>query len=217
MTFEIIKNVIPKKIITDYIEAINEVNCYFNEEPSELTLSGRVYDISNTLHHKYRFVEPILEHVEKFTKSDKFFTAGWQLRLDRPSNSTELLGWHRDCDYFKGLGILGAVAWVPLTDITHESGGIEVAIGEFIESSFEPVNKVYQHPGRKPHSVWEVEYGESKNETVICEVGDLVLFDLLTPHRSIPNSSAKTRITLQIRFFNYDINTTLNRSDIELR
>lgn len=217
MTYSVKKNAIPLNLITSYVEDISELNRYFNELPTEKTLSGRVYDMANTLPNKYRFLDPILPYVEEFLQSKRFFASGWQLRLDLPSNTTELLSWHRDCDYFQEFPTSGLVAWIPLTDISIDSGGIEVASGVFDQYSFTPINKIYEHPGRKPHNVWEVDLADVVGERIICSAGDLVLFDLLTPHRSIANRSQSTRITLQIRFFTFDKNIELHRALIESR
>lgn len=215
MVHKIINNVVPTNILLNYKQKIWDINSYFNETPTELTLAGKTYDIANTLVEKYKINDFVESHAQKFVGSNRIFPAGWQLRMDRPSNASELLAWHRDYDYFQQFGIKGCVAWIPLTNISKESGGIEIANGDFSLNSLKSAKKIISWPGRKPHEVWECDYSGTDNISVCCEPGGIALFDLLTPHRSIPNHSKTTRITLQIRFFAWDSNTNATRSDIE--
>ncbi|WP_179954050.1 phytanoyl-CoA dioxygenase family protein [Denitrobaculum tricleocarpae] len=215
MTHAIIQNVIPESVIQEYLKNIWEVNRYFNDSPTEFTLAGKTYDIANTLADKYRVHDFVVGPAQEFVGSERIFASGWQLRLDRPSNASELLEWHRDYDYFQKLGPRGCVAWIPLTQLSEESGGIEVANGSFTLENLTSEKKIKSWEGRKPHQVWECNYQGGDTITAMCNPGDIVFFDLLTPHRSLLNRSSKTRTTLQIRFFAWDENTNATRSDIE--
>jgi hypothetical protein len=215
MTHKIIEDVIPVDMINRYLDKIWDINRYFNKSPTELTLEGKTYDIANTLTEKYKLHDFVVEHAQKFVGSNRVFASGWQLRMDRASNASELLAWHRDYDYFQKFGIKGCVAWIPLTTLSEESGGIEVANGIFTTENLSSIKKTKIWPGRKDHDVWECNYLGSDNITPSCKIGGAVLFDLLTPHRSIPNRSQNTRITLQIRYFAWDHEFKPNRSDLE--
>lgn len=211
--FLIIKEIIPKDLISRATRKLYKINQFFNGEFDENGFSGSVYDFGNQISERYEIGIIAEKEVEKILGSPLICT-GFQLRMDTGGNSSELLNWHRDTDYYQNYPSKGVVAWIPLREVNEHNGTIELIKGQFKKEDFTPFQKEYVYEGRKPHHVWEVNPGDHKSEIIQMEPGDLLLFSVLNPHKSIPNKSDITRFTIQTRFFPM-FNTDLDREQLE--
>ena len=149
--------------------------------------------------------------------SNELIVSGLQLRMDLPRNQSELLGWHRDCDYFQEFPRRGLVAWLPLQSITEETGGVAVIPRSTVEDGLESVELQKQWPGRrKPHRVFEIRDVEAALISmppairVTCKAGDALFLSLWNLHRSEPSRSSEARWTLQYRYFSASEATMAN-------
>lgn len=139
--------------------------------------------------------------------SGNMIVTGFQLRIDLPRNESELLGWHRDIDYFRDFPEEGVVLWLPLEDVTADSGGISVIPQRLSRHDCESMEVVKSWPGRKPHKVYEIQNPDGVLERlaepvkVTCSAGDGLLFSMMTVHRSETNVSKDIRWTLQYRYY----------------
>lgn len=169
-----------------------------------------VYDMVNSHPALFRLAgkPEIVELADEFInggRTGQVIVKGLQLRMDLPGNQSELLGWHRDRDYFQSLPQNGLVLWLPLVDIDERTGGISVVPRPVPDVEF--VELVKHWPGRKPMRVFEVKEPDRvlaegpPPVRVSCRAGDGVFFNLWNMHRSEPNSSERVRWTLQFRYF----------------
>jgi len=176
-------------------------------------LAATVYDVVNSHPEMFRLsgsegLRRVADVLINGRPTNELVITGFQLRMDLPGNESELLGWHRDCDYFQQFPSEGVVLWIPLFDVGAESGGISVVPQNLPIESLRSVELEKHWPGRrKAHRVYEI----AESETVLaalaepvritCNAGDGLFFSLTSAHRSEPNRSATARWTLQYRYF----------------
>lgn len=182
-------------------------------ETIDHSLAATVYDVVNSHPEVFRLVgsEELRRAADVLINgsvTNELVTTGFQLRMDLPGNQSELLGWHRDCDYFQQFPSKGVVLWCPLFDVTRESGGISVVPENLPYEGLRGVELEKHWPGRrKPHRVYEIEDGDgalaglAEPVRIECKAGDGLFFSLTSPHRSEPNRSSGARWTLQYRYF----------------
>lgn len=182
-------------------------------ERADHALAAGVYDIINSHPEVYRLagsdaLRRVADVLINRQAANEIIVSGFQLRMDLPHNQSELLGWHRDCDYFQSLPLDGVVMWIPLFDINSDSGGISIVPEVVPVERLRTVQLEKTWPGRrKPHRVYEIEDIEAALPSlaepvrVTCEAGDALIFRLSSLHRSEPNRSDKVRWTLQYRYF----------------
>jgi ectoine hydroxylase-related dioxygenase (phytanoyl-CoA dioxygenase family) len=186
-----------------------------------------VYDMVNSHPELHRLAgaDELCEVADSLINGNgarELVVSGLQLRMDLPNNRSELLGWHRDHDYFPHLPKQGVVLWIPLHDIDEENGGIS-----FVPAPAEHLQSVAVHrswPGRrKPQRLFEIDDAEAALESlpapvrVTCKAGDALFFSLWNPHRSEPNRSQAARWTLQYRYFSASeaVTDKLDRATLE--
>ncbi len=114
-----------------------------------------------------------------------------EYRTRPPGN--EPLVWHQDGFYNRGLDLY--TAWIPLTTMTEEIGGLAVAEGlhqgGYLHESYPP-----------PRYLIDAEdIPNDAQRTVQFEPGDILIFDRRLPHTGLPNSSADSfRFSVDMRF-----------------
>lgn len=124
------------------------------------------------------------------------------MRFDPPHQPDHLFDWHQDTLYL--LGSLNAVTvWVPFGRVDEHHGTIEVAIGSHKKGIF-PYKRISDKP-IEPYVPFlqrdlSLDYDVNfPTEIVTADRGDLVIFNQMALHRSLPNYSDKPRWTAQIR------------------
>lgn len=124
-------------------------------------------------------------------------------RIDSRKREKYLFGWHQD--YWFSMGSRnGLVAWVPLTDVSEETGGLEVI------SSEASGRKLYDvRPGTVFNSYADaIELDEPIPDQAAVPIrvaaGDALVFRFDVLHRSLPVlSDTRNRWTLQARFADF--------------
>ncbi|XP_078680911.1 phytanoyl-CoA dioxygenase domain-containing protein 1 homolog [Branchiostoma floridae x Branchiostoma belcheri] len=131
----------------------------------------------------------------------------WNLRTKTPYNEQTEVPWHQDNAYMdeEALGTLIPTAWIPLLDATVQNGCMQMV-------------RVGHRKGVLAKHVcctggtWYVEMAKEKMEqtldcdltkdVVTCEMpyGSVLLFNNLTPHRSLSNISTDVRWSLDLRW-----------------
>ncbi len=173
---------------------------------------AKVYDLINFHPLLYKMsghdrLQSVVDALINGRANEEIIVNGFQLRMDLPKNTSELLAWHRDADYFPGFPPDGLVSWIPLHEITPDYGGISVIPGVLKLDEFRTyewdkrrsgtnrVTKRYELRGEK---ALDTEYKKVRVET---EPGDAVLFSMRSPHKSEYNHSEKIRWCIQIRWY----------------
>lgn len=176
---------------------------------------AKVYDLVNSHPSLHALTaHPNLETLVDLLLNDqadgRLLVNGFQLRMDQPGNETELLGWHRDIDYFPGMSPHGGVLWIPLADVNERAGTISIIPERFPFESVQAGVIERTPPGRsipqRRHEVQNVaELLERRDPVKLdCKRGDLVFFNMLMVHRSEPNHSEAIRWSVQLRWYPAD-------------
>lgn len=127
------------------------------------------------------------------------------IRVDTPDNRA-LFHWHQDTTYL--LGSINAITvWIALTGANRQRGSIELIPGSH-KSGFFPFFFPNGTPAQKsyvsPRDLYLLE--EPIGDPLMVEVdpGDLVIFHQMLLHRSTPNFSNYPRITVQLRYSDFN-------------
>ncbi len=130
---------------------------------------------------------------------------GSGIRIDNPGETRYQAPWHQD--YLAQLKSPdGLVFWSPLVSVTPEMGPVEFSVGSQAEG---PV-PVYSDTTGGQSGAYALRLHEETErlnryarEAPLSAVGDLIVIDFLTLHRSGANQSNRSRWSLQIRYFNF--------------
>lgn len=175
--------------------------------------AATVYDVINSHPEIFRVagsaeLRRVADILVNREPKNELVVTGFQLRMDLPGNESELLGWHRDCDYFPKFPSDGLVLWIPLYDVDDSTGGVSVVPESLSVECLNAVELEKDWPGRsKPHKVFEIADSETalaelaEPVRIHCQAGDALFFSLASVHRSEPNRSSRARWTLQYRYF----------------
>lgn len=131
--------------------------------------------------------------------------AGYGIRIDNPYEDKFRAKWHQE--YLSQLRSMEAFTlWSPLLDITKSLGPVDVCPG----SHKEGVLKVSTGKGSGSNAyslqiVNESDYLDKyKIASPLINVGDLMIIDWHTLHRSGENNSTRSRWSMQMRYFNFN-------------
>jgi ectoine hydroxylase-related dioxygenase (phytanoyl-CoA dioxygenase family) len=131
----------------------------------------------------------------------------WNLRPKTPKSEITELPWHQDASYFDNTTYSHLIlsAWIPFVDTTLENGCLQVA--RYAHKR----GRVAKHNGCWKDS-WFLYMDDEEmtkslgvdfsKDIVTCEVpfGSVLLFNQLTPHRSLPNTSNGIRWSMDFRW-----------------
>ncbi|XP_063420288.1 uncharacterized protein LOC134705499 [Mytilus trossulus] len=151
--------------------------------------------------------ERLLNIIEQLIGPDIAGSPVWNLRTKTPKNEATLVPWHQDSAYFdnESYKVLIPSAWIPLLDTNEFNGGMEMV------KKAHAKGKVGTHTccyGNTWYVMMEEEEMSKtldvdiEKESQKCEVpyGGLILFNNMTPHRSLPNVSKDIRWSLDLRW-----------------
>ena len=132
---------------------------------------------------------------------------GYGIRIDNPNEENFRAPWHQE--YPAQLRSLdGLVLWSPLVPITSEIGPVEFCIGSHKGGVIRVLTQDPDNPGKSGAYALRLENEASliasyQRSAPLTRPGDLVLVDFLTLHRSGFNRSARSRWSMQFRYFNF--------------
>ena len=130
-----------------------------------------------------------------------FANRGYGIRLDHPKEDKFLTQWHQD--YVSQLcSPRGVVMWSPLRDVSKEMGPVEICPKSHTSGIYPIVRDGVGSYGLKVDGIDKI---IEKLEAIAPEVrvGDCVVIDFMTLHRSLPNRSVHTRWAMISRYFDF--------------
>jgi len=153
--------------------------------------SRALYD----LHH----VPAIADGLHQIFGRDVLGHPVWNARPKLPSQQLTVVPWHQDSGYFGKVsaGSNIVTAWLPLTEVTADNGGLQVIPGSHKAGLVE--HRQETREGAFLEVATEVD--ESKAVTCLMSPGDVLLFGNLTYHRSLPGGSLPIRWSVDLRFY----------------
>ncbi len=130
---------------------------------------------------------------------------GCGIRIDNPGETQYQAPWHQD--YLAQLKSPdGLVFWSPLIAVTPEMGPVEFCQGSHRQGAI----PVYSERTTGQTGAYALRLQAEAQHlsqyakiAPLSQVGDLIIIDFLTIHRSGTNRSNRSRWSLQIRYFNY--------------
>ncbi|KAL4238057.1 hypothetical protein ACF0H5_002768 [Mactra antiquata] len=151
--------------------------------------------------------ERLLNLIEQIIGPDIAGSPVWNLRTKTPQNEATTVPWHQDNAYLdnQSYNMLVPTAWIPLLDANVDNGCLQMAEGGHRSG----------HTAKHQccwGGTWYVQLDEEEMKTKLgvnpekdiksCPVpfGGMVLFNNLTPHRSLPNVSNDIRWSLDLRW-----------------
>jgi len=132
---------------------------------------------------------------------------GYGIRIDNPNEDRFRANWHQE--YQAQLRSLdGLVFWSPLVPVTEEMGPVEFCLGSQVEGSIPVFTRDDNNPEKRGAYSLTLKDEESLLEkyqhvSPLTVPGDLVIIDFLTLHASGHNRSARSRWSMQFRYFNF--------------
>ncbi|XP_062616942.1 uncharacterized protein LOC134278659 [Saccostrea cucullata] len=149
----------------------------------------------------------LLNVIEQLIGPDIATSPVWNLRTKTPKNNATIVPWHQDSGYFdnQSYKVMIPTAWIPLLNTDDFNGGMQVAKGGH------RTGKVATHQccwGNTWYVMLEEEEMQKslgvdmEKDVITCPVpyGGMLLFNNLTPHRSLPNISNQIRWALDLRW-----------------
>lgn len=155
--------------------------------------------------------ERLLNMVEQLIGPEVAGHPVWNLRIKPPvkdpAQDRMTVPWHQDSAYFSedSYDHMVVTTWIPFLDTHEQNGGMQVVKGGHRKG------RVARHTCCV-EDTWFVSLSEEdmektldvdvKRDTVMCEVpfGGFLLFNNMTPHRSVPNVSDKVRWSVDLRW-----------------
>lgn len=140
----------------------------------------------------------LLDALETIFGPEVFATGIIAVRPKIPSDKRTTVLWHQDSHYYgKDTTPLSIITvWIPLVPATTENGCMQVIPGShrwgYQEAEMDPEHNAYR----------PIENPEKRGTPRACEmnVGDVLMFNNLTFHRSTENYSESTRWSVDLRY-----------------
>jgi ectoine hydroxylase-related dioxygenase (phytanoyl-CoA dioxygenase family) len=173
---------------------------------------GEVYDAVKQI--------PSFMRLISLEKNDQIFTqlrntntpaiaaGGYGIRIDNPHEEKYRSLWHYEYrDQLRSID--GIVFWTPLVKLTPEMGPVQICP----KSHSGGLRRSYLNDPSNPEKTGVYAMRLENEEALIAqygtvaplsEPGDLVLMDFLTLHSSGVNTSARSRWSIQFRYFSFE-------------
>ncbi|CAD6540261.1 phytanoyl-CoA dioxygenase family protein [Paraburkholderia metrosideri] len=133
-------------------------------------------------------------------------TASYGIRIDNPGEEKFRSQWHQEYLY-QPQSVDGIVLWTPLVPILPETGPVMYCVGSHRDGLRKYVkDDVYSgKSGAYKISMLDEETiaNQYPQSSPLTQPGDVIVMDYLTIHQSGYNRSARSRWSIQSRFFNF--------------
>ncbi len=144
-------------------------------------------------------VPPLVDVVSELLGSDVLGHAIYNARPKLPNQQLTIVPWHQDSGYLgpESAKSLILTCWIPLVSVHRDNGCMQVIPGTHRTPLYEhrQEDKEGQFLELDPRVV-----DESKAVTLPMEPGDVLIFNNLVFHRSLPSTSPDIRWSIDIRY-----------------
>lgn len=133
---------------------------------------------------------------------------GYGIRIDNPFEERYRANWHQD--YPSNLrSINGLVFWSPLAEVTEAMGPVAICVGSHRSGVFPCYTRDPDRPEKTgAYGVRLVDeaavVAAYPQAAPLTRPGDLLILDYLTLHASGENRAARSRWTMQMRYFDFN-------------
>lgn len=153
--------------------------------------------------------ERLLNVIEQLIGPDIAGSPVWNLRTKTPNNEATVVPWHQDRAYLDNdsYKVFIPTAWIPLLDTNELNGGMEMVKKAHLKGRVANHQCCYGNTWYVMIEEGEMEKSlgvdfEQDAEKCVVPYGGMVLFNNMTPHRSLPNVSDDVRWSLDLRWQN---------------
>jgi|SaaInlStandDraft_1057018.scaffolds.fasta_scaffold05875_7 phytanoyl-CoA hydroxylase len=144
--------------------------------------------------------EPLVEVMKELMGEELAGSEVFNARPKLPNQELTVVPWHQDAGYYGPLSVENEAytTWIPLVPVSKENGCMQVIPGS-------------DQRGYRSHAngVGEGEFKEidddiiKEEEIVTCDMepGDVLIFNQLVYHRSLPNTTDGIRWSIDLRYY----------------
>lgn len=168
--------------------------------PATFSNSWRRILVSPTLFNLWQ--HPALVGIARSLLGDELWASRtWNGRPRAPRQPKQTIDWHQDAhyspNYQPGEDTPQISVWMPLVPGDEQSGCLQVARASH-KRGYRPMVKVERNGlvGLGPEDLTDID-----PVSCVMQPGDVLLFNELTYHRSLDNTSDRVRWSLDIRYF----------------
>ena len=148
--------------------------------------------------------DSVFKFCSELIGSDKIALVDINFRIDPPAENQYLFSWHQDF-WFSMCSPKALVAWIPITNVDNETGGVDLISLVDSQSRIFRVRKADDYRSYSDSLVLDEAIDYHATASPDMAAGDLLCFRFDVLHRSRPNvASGRCRWTLQLRWAAYD-------------
>ncbi|RKU29626.1 hypothetical protein C6497_05670 [Candidatus Poribacteria bacterium] len=146
------------------------------------------------------YAEPLIYAIAQLTGTDVIGHPVFNARPKLPRQQLTVVPWHQDSGYFGTISEKSLIptAWIPLVPVDETNGCLQVVAGSH------KLGVVSHHTENREGKFLEVMdelIDESKIITCPMDIGDALVFNNLTFHRSLPHTTSEIiRWAIDIRY-----------------
>ena len=118
----------------------------------------------------------------------------------KPAFSGKRTPWHQDGEYWPIRPLATCTAWLALDDSTPENGCLRVIRGSHTGRKLRAHNTVYRDDVTLNQELDAGEFNEADAVDIVLKAGQISLHDVYLLHGSEPNTSARPRRGMTMRF-----------------
>ena len=154
--------------------------------------TSEIYDL--------HYAEPLIDAIGQLTGTDVIGHPVFNARPKLPRQQLTVVPWHQDSGYFGTISEKSLIptAWIPLVPVDETNGCLQVVAGSH------RLGVVSHHTENREGKFLEVMdelIDESQIVTCPMDIGDALVFNNLTFHRSLPHTTSEIiRWAIDIRY-----------------
>lgn len=202
-------------VVDGIIRELKEQNIIDNEEadlPFETRFSQVAGEHANRFGRSWRgqiatseifdlhYAEPLVDAIGQLTGTDVIGHPVFNARPKLPGQQLTVVPWHQDSGYFGTISenSLIPTAWIPLVPVDESNGCLQVVAGSH---HLGVVNHHTENREGKFLEVMDDLVERSRIITCPMNIGDALVFNNLTLHRSLPHTTSEiVRWAIDIRY-----------------
>lgn len=146
------------------------------------------------------YAEPLIDAIAQLTGTDVIGHPVFNARPKLPRQQLTVVPWHQDSGYFGTISEKSLIptAWIPLVPVDESNGCLQVVAGSH---TLGIVNHHTENREGKFLEVMDELIDEAQIVTCPMDIGDALVFNNLTLHRSLPHTTSEIiRWAIDIRY-----------------
>lgn len=147
----------------------------------------------------------IVSVIEALIGPEIRFNGDYHVRPKLPNHSLTTVPWHQDAFYYAGKEAGSPDApvlsvWIPLVNVNEDNGCLQFVPGSHRWGLRPELNQQLPNAGDAGANAGIVHELDNQGVSLAMNKGDMVVFDKLTFHRSLPNVTNEIRWNVDLRY-----------------